>query len=54
MKELVGETWTVLVEGGQIMDCILVINETVSWAKIERRQMLLFKVKFSKVYDTIN
>jgi hypothetical protein len=38
-------------EGRQILDCIVVLNEVVDEAKRARNSYLLFKADFEKAYD---
>lgn len=42
------------VEGRNILDGPLMVNELCSWAKKTRMQMLLFKFDFKKAFDSIN
>lgn len=58
MKEvidsLVRETQYAFIRGRQITDEIVMVNETVSWAKKEKHQVLLLKVDFAKAYDSVS
>lgn len=54
ISHLVNQTQTTFIKGQQITDGILIANELVSWAKREKRQMLLLKVDFAKAFDSIS
>ncbi|KAJ0527046.1 putative RNA-directed DNA polymerase [Helianthus annuus] len=42
------------IEGRSILDGPLILSEVLSWAKITKKQILVFKVDFQKAYDSVN
>lgn len=54
MSKLVSETQTAFIHGRQITYGILIANELVSWAKREKRQLLLLKADFTKAFDSFS
>ncbi|KAI3517218.1 hypothetical protein L1887_16430 [Cichorium endivia] len=58
LKRVVGlnidEVQTAFVEGRNILDGPLIVNEICSWAKKVKKKILLFKVDFDKTFDSIN
>ncbi|KAI3751226.1 hypothetical protein L2E82_22274 [Cichorium intybus] len=58
LKKIIGtvisDVQSAYVEGRNILDGPLVINELYSWAKKTRRKILLFKVDFEKAFDSVN
>lgn len=58
LKRVIGkcicEAQSVFVEGRNILDDPLIINEMCSWVKKVKDKMLLFKVDFNKAFDTVN
>ena len=52
MGKVVSETLSAFVKDRQILDGILIANETVDEARKMKKEMLLFKVDFEKAYDS--
>ena len=51
---VVSDAQSAFVKGKQILDGILVANETVDEARRLKKEMLLFKVDFEKAYDSVD
>lgn len=51
---IIGDVQSAYVEGRNILDGPLVINELNSWAKKTKKKILLFKVDFDKAFDSVN
>lgn len=58
LKKVVGsvvdEAQSAYVEGRNILDGPLIVNELCTWAKRSKKKVLLFKVDFDKAFDSIN
>lgn len=58
LKTLIGgvidETQSAYVEGCNILDDPLIINEVCSWAKKTGKELLFFKVDFDKAFNSVN
>lgn len=58
LKTLIGgvidDTQSAYVEGRNILDGPLIINEVFSWAKKTGKELLLFKVDFDKAFYSVN
>ena len=58
LKKVIGsvidEIQTAFVEGRNILDGPLIINELCSWAKKFKQKTFLFKVDFDKAFDSIS
>nr|KAJ0198799.1 hypothetical protein LSAT_V11C600337540 [Lactuca sativa] len=52
--DLIGDVQSAYVEGRSILDGPLMINELISWSKVAKRKILMFKVDFDKAFDSIN
>lgn len=48
------DTQSAYVEGRNILDGPLIVNEICSWAKRAKKKVLLFKVDFEKAFDSVN
>lgn len=51
---IIGEVQSTYVEGRNILDGPLIINEVYAWAKCIKKKVLLFKADFDKAFDSIN
>lgn len=51
---VISDKQSTFVEGRQILDCILVANEIVSWAKRSHFKLMLLKIDFAKAFDCMN
>lgn len=52
--DLIGEVQSAYIEGRNILDGPIIVNEIWSWAKRIKKKVLLFKVDFDKAFDFIN
>lgn len=54
MGKLIGENQTTYLKGRNILDGVVILNEIIRDAKISKNRRLIFKVDFSKAFDSIN
>ncbi|GJT61429.1 RNA-directed DNA polymerase, eukaryota, reverse transcriptase zinc-binding domain protein [Tanacetum coccineum] len=54
IHKLIRPNQTTFLSGRQILDSILIANETVNYAKKEKLKLLIFKVDFEKAFDSVN
>ncbi|GJZ40586.1 reverse transcriptase domain, reverse transcriptase zinc-binding domain protein [Tanacetum coccineum] len=54
ISSVIGPNQTTFIAGRQILDGCLVANEIIRMAKLEGHKMLLIKVDFEKVFDSVN
>lgn len=52
--KVVGEVQSSYVEGINILDGPLIVNDICSWAKSIKKKILIFKVDFDKAFAFIN
>nr|KAJ0197364.1 hypothetical protein LSAT_V11C700352090 [Lactuca sativa] len=50
----IGDVQSAFLEGRNILEGPLIVNEMYSWAKKANEKMLLFKVDFNKAFDSVN
>lgn len=51
---LIAGCHTAFVPGRELLDGVLIANETVDFSTCENKDCLLFKVEFEKMYDMVN
>lgn len=54
LGECIGEIQTTFVEGRNILEGPLIVNEICLWGKKTNKKVLLFKVDFNKAFDSVN
>ncbi|KAJ0548185.1 putative RNA-directed DNA polymerase [Helianthus annuus] len=54
MDPLISPTQSAFVGERFILDSPLIVSETISWAKKNKRKILIFKVDFQRAYDSLN
>lgn len=54
IRKIIGYAKTSYVEGRNILDGPLIVNEIFSWSKRIKRKTLLFKFDFGKAFDSVN
>lgn len=54
MGSVVSDSQSAFVKGKQILDGILIANETVDEARHLKKELILFKVDFEKAYDSVD
>ncbi|MFS8023979.1 putative RNA-directed DNA polymerase [Helianthus anomalus] len=54
INEVISPTQSAFLGGRNILDCPLIISETIACAKKKKDKLLIFKVDFAKAYDTLN
>ncbi|GJX46083.1 RNA-directed DNA polymerase, eukaryota [Tanacetum coccineum] len=53
LNNLISEVQSAFLPNRQILDGPFIINELLSWCKLKKKQVMLFKVDFAKAYDSI-
>lgn len=51
---IISDNQSAFPKGRQILDCIVVANEIVEWAKRSKSKLFLLKVDFAKAFDYVN
>lgn len=54
LPNIISNCQSAFLEGRQILDGVLVVNELVDFAKRAKKEWLMFKVDFEKAYDSIS
>lgn len=54
MGLVIGEAQSTFIQGRNILDGVVILNETVEDAKKEKKELLVFKVDFAKAYDSVD
>lgn len=52
--ECIDEVQTAFVEGRNILEGPLIVNELCSWGKKANKKILIFKADFNKAFDSVN
>jgi hypothetical protein len=52
--QVISQSQSAFVQGRHILDGILIANELVDDAKQKKKEMIIFKVDFEKVYDSVD
>lgn len=53
LEVVISENQSAFIGGRQILDNILILNESIEEAKRRKKQMVIFKVDFAKAYDSV-
>ncbi|GJZ36016.1 putative RNA-directed DNA polymerase [Tanacetum coccineum] len=53
ISSVVSNVQMAFIKGRQIIDCPLIVDEIISWAKLFKRKMFILKVDFEKAFDTL-
>jgi hypothetical protein len=53
MGSIISPNQSVFIKGGNLVDGVVIVNEVVDWAKKAKKECLIFKVDFEKVYDSV-
>ena len=54
IHETISNSQGAFVEGGQILDAVLIANEVVDEKRISEDEGIVFKIDFEKVYDRVD
>ncbi|XP_052622513.1 uncharacterized protein LOC128127842 [Lactuca sativa] len=54
LGSVVDEVQSAYIEGRNILDGPLIMNEVLSWAKRSNKKIFMFKVDFEKAFDSVN
>ena len=53
MTELIEEMQSTFLQGRQILDGALIANEAVCWVRRRKKEAIIMKLDFCKVYDSV-
>nr|GEU29539.1 RNA-directed DNA polymerase, eukaryota, reverse transcriptase zinc-binding domain protein [Tanacetum cinerariifolium] len=51
--DIVSQEQSAFIKGRQILDGPLILNKVISWCKVRREQLLMFKIDFQKAFDSV-
>jgi hypothetical protein len=54
MDKLISPNQSTFINGRQLLDGVVAINEIIDQAKKLRKECLIFKVDFEKAYDSVS
>ncbi|KAJ0575381.1 putative RNA-directed DNA polymerase [Helianthus annuus] len=54
MDGVISQTQSAFVGGRNILDSPLIVSETISWAKKNKKKIMIYKVDFQRAYDSLN
>lgn len=54
LPDVISDNQSAFLEGRQIVDCVLLANEIVPWAKRSKSSLMLLKIDFAKAFDCVN
>lgn len=54
MNSIISPSQSAFLEGRNLVDGVLVVNELVDYAKRAKKEFLIFKVDFEKAYDSMD
>ncbi|XP_071740970.1 uncharacterized protein [Rutidosis leptorrhynchoides] len=54
IDKIISKEQSAFIKGRQILDGPMIISELMSWYKLKKRKLMIFKVDFEKAYDTVS
>jgi hypothetical protein len=54
MDSIISSNQSAFIKGMNLVDGVLIVNEMVDWVKKTKKECLIFKVDFEKVYDSVD
>jgi hypothetical protein len=54
MDKLISANQSAFIQGRQLVDGVVAVNEIIDLAKKSRKECLIFKVDFEKAYDLVS
>lgn len=54
MKTIISENQSAFIQGGNILDGVVEVNEIVDYAKRKRDPCMILEVDFEKAYDSVS